>query len=93
MPVHNQENSLTAIAAGPLRNRIWDAIQDLQDAGYSHAAIINDLLFEAGWMVKVVGTGEAAASKAEVRGIIAEFCVQCDGLVDRGEVARRPDHH
>jgi hypothetical protein len=40
-------------------DRAWGLVQALQNAGYSHTEIIDALLFEAGWMIEVVASGEA----------------------------------
>jgi len=75
-----------------LKERIWEAISDLQRAGVSHTDIIDDLLFEAGWMIEVVASGEANANKEEVRRLISEFSATCAGLIAQPKGFRLDRH-
>jgi flagellar biosynthesis regulator FlaF len=75
-------------------NRTGDLVSALQAAGYGHAEIIDALLFEAGWMIEVVASGEAAhlASKDDLRRIVSEFSVICAGLIGPDHPLH-PGHH
>ena len=92
MGVYNHERRLGAGRARALRERIWEAIEDLQKAGVSHTAIIDDLLFEAGWMIEVVVSGEAIANKDDVCRLVSKFSESCAGLIDPGRRSQ-PGHH
>jgi len=74
-------------------NQTGDLVGTLQAEGYGHAEIIAALLFEAGWMIEVVASGEAShlASKADLRAIVSDFSDVCARLVDTH--LYQPGHH
>jgi flagellar biosynthesis regulator FlaF len=75
-------------------DRTGDLVSALQAAGYGHAEIIDALLFEAGWMIEVVASGEAShlASKADLRRIIGSFSDICAQLIEPNHPLH-PGHH
>ena len=77
----------------PIVNQTGDLVSTLQAEGYGHAEIISALLFEAGWMIDVVASGEAShlASKADLRAIVSDFSDVCARLVDTH--LYQPGHH
>jgi hypothetical protein len=71
---------------------IWEAIQRLQDKHISHTEIIDALLWEAGWMIEVVASGEADANKTEIQRLVSEFSEICAGLIEQPRDCRRDRH-
>jgi hypothetical protein len=73
--------------------RTGEMIRALQDAGYSHTEIIDALLWEAGWMIDVVASGEAdyLATREELCRIVSEFSDACAGLIEQPR-ARQGQH-